>query len=539
MFINGNQFGAGPKPRHERRTCAGISAQVRYSCSPINIRHRFLSFCAGNWPCCLAEVGSRIANLHPEPQGKSLSSLFEQGTAQEINQVIRVVNLYINPQLLPETLKHLINIEIGWVHPYPQSDSPKMEQIDATASEGGIKQAFMRLRSISNKHAHLGSDFSAEMALTGSPLISPSRPRALTTSTVQQDRMSRPRSPSVDLRPRELSRHRYSLHPSYEDPAIGESQRSMSEPRYVESFLNISHANRNADQQRKSTSSPTSDLGHPLTPLTNPSSRMRYATTIQTHRNRLLTNISEDGELKTPPVPSSQYSSSESGAEERLTRPPETYDAIEEVDSMRQMDSPPSKGSCQELSSDEDHDMDDEEFDSESEEDSSEERGILIDEEFEAGILHATGDNFDLAARLISQLYEIYQQEEFPVAQTWQTYFNRRPTGSSGHNSMGTSGAAFGIFDSYTSQNTHDRKRQREDGEDDGKEDSSNRGGNGGGDHGNTKDDGNGGSSPRQLACPFNKRHPQIYNRFSKSDRTRKGKYTTCESGFDTNQRFM
>lgn len=187
------------------------------------------------------------------------------------------------------------------------------------------------------------------------------------------------------------------------------------------------------------------------------------------------------------------------------------------------------------FAADEDDEIDNE---SESENDSIEERWVSTDEDFEASVLRATDNNFNLAARLIPQLYEMFQQEESPVVGFWETCYRTR-VGNSYNQGSATQGRGGGSFGSYTGQHSNDRKRQREDDEGNGEEDNNNQEGNRDGGWGNTKGGTSGSSYPQPLACPFNKKYPLKYNGSYRSPHGgRKGEYRTCDSGFDNENRF-
>jgi hypothetical protein len=174
------------------------------------------------------------------------------------------------------------------------------------------------------------------------------------------------------------------------------------------------------------------------------------------------------------------------------------------------------------------------EFD-DSEDDSFEERWVPTDEAFEASILRTTGNNLDLAARLIPQLYEMFQQEESFVVGFWETCYRTR-VGNPYDQGAGMPGGWGEPFSSNTGQNTNLGKRQRENEEENSQGDD-NQDGDRDGDGSNTKGCGAGDSKPLPFACPFNKKYPSIYDRFYRSPNG-KGEYSTCESGFDTYQRF-
>lgn len=63
---------------------------------------------------------------------------------------------------------------------------------------------------------------------------------------------------------------------------MGKGYRSRNEPRYVGNYLESSHADDDFYPQRETaTTTPPSESGEQLTPLTNTSSRKRYVTTTQ------------------------------------------------------------------------------------------------------------------------------------------------------------------------------------------------------------------------------------------------------------------
>ena len=180
--------------------------------------------------------------------------------------------------------------------------------------------------------------------------------------------------------------------------------------------------------------------------------------------------------------------------------------------------------------------MDDEYHEIESETDSIEQRWVSTDENFEASVLRATENNLDLAARLIPQLYEMFQQEESSVIGFWETCYRQRVGNSYGQGS-GTPGGGDSLC-GYTSQNTNDRKRQRKGDKDNGEEENNNQEGNGDGDRGNAKGGAAGGSDSLSFACPFKKKYPEKYNGTVTSSNGKKGEYRTCDSGFDNDNRF-
>jgi hypothetical protein len=342
--------------------------------------------------------------------------------------------------------------------------------------EGAMDNALLPHNSISNRlgcssQSHLDPNSLFEkMAFTRSPSTSPSRSRASTTSASQQSQRSRSRTKfqSVDLPSRELSQPRYNLHSSYEDLRLGRGQESTNEPRYVETYIEASHHSiGDSGPQRESATSPPPESAQQLTPLTNTSSRKRYATTIKINRSRSLTEASEDDKLKKPPIPSSPGSSLHSAPEELQSPAPEISNAIEEVGSTlkrESIDSPRLNNDSGDFAYDEGDEMDDEYYEIESETDSIEQRWVSTDKDFEASVLRATENDLDLAARLIPQLYEMFQQEESFVIGFWETCYRQR-VGNSHDQGSGIPSGGGDSLHGYTSQNTNDRKRQRKDDE--------------------------------------------------------------------------
>ncbi len=212
----------------------------------------------------------------------------------------------------------------------------------------------------------------------------------------------------------------------------------------------------------------------------------------------------------------------------------EEIDSFNKMESMDfpQLDNGPS-GSASAL----DNKMDDEYYESESEADSVEERWVPTYEDLEVNVFRATGNNLDLAARLIPQLYEMFQQEESSVVDFLETCYRQSVENSYGQGSK-TSGGGASSFSGYTGQDTNNRKRQRKDDEDNGEEENNSQEGNRDSDPKNTKSDDAEGSNPRSFACPFNKRHPKKYNGTYRSLNGKKGEYRTCDAGFDNDTRF-
>jgi hypothetical protein len=106
----------------------------------------------------------------------------------------------------------------------------------------------------------------------------------------------------------------------------------------------------------------------------------------------------------------------------------------------------------------EDDDIDD---DSESENDSIEERWVPTDEDFEARVLRATENNFSLAARLIPQIYEMFQQEGSSFVGFWETSYQKRVGNSYGQGSktQGGGGDSLGNGTSQTQMIENDREK--------------------------------------------------------------------------------
>jgi hypothetical protein len=216
---------------------------------------------------------------------------------------------------------------------------------------------------------------------------------------------------------------------------------------------------------------------------------------------------------------------------------PTASEAIQDVDSSIKLDDWQSKGSLSSgCSSGEDDDMEDDEYELfESEDDSFEARWISTDKEFEATVLHTTGNDFSLAARLIPQLYEMFRQEESSVVGFWEMCYNQR-VGNAHAEGPGDQGGRAEPRRSYASPPTSLRKRLRVNDEGDGEGADSNQDGDKN-DDGNTEEHVGNPSSP-PFACPFNKKYPSFYNGLHRSPNTRKGEYKTCQMGYDTEQRF-
>jgi hypothetical protein len=255
-----------------------------------------------------------------------------------------------------------------------------------------------------------------------------------------------------------------------------------------------------------------------------------------TDRFRLLTTSSNDDEFQKPPIFGSSCSKTWWNPEELPSHPHQGSEVDEEAGSKIKIDSSEPKATFAGSWADGDDELDDEESSFESEEDSFEERWIPTDEDLETSVLQATGNNLDLAARLIPPLYEMFQQEKSSVVGFWEPCYRQKP-GNSYDQDSGEQGDGGEPLSSHTDQHANNRKRQREnDEEHQGADNNQDRDRDG--DAGNNA--GSSGANPnsRLFACPFNKKYPSKYNGLYRSPNARKGEYKTCESGFDTEQRF-
>lgn len=189
----------------------------------------------------------------------------------------------------------------------------------------------------------------------------------------------------------------------------------------------------------------------------------------------------------------------------------------------------------------EDYDSwDDEWHHSGSEDDLLEAHWVPTDGDFEADVLRATGNNAEVAARLMEQLHDIFRKERSLVLGFWQAGSYKR-AGNPGDSPAGTPGDWDNSHDSPTGQNSNDRqpKRQKMDGGKDGQGGGNNPGGgNGGGDRRNSKAGTAGTPYSIPLACPFNKRDPRKYCGSSRSPAGKNFEYRTCETPFYYDQRF-
>jgi hypothetical protein len=279
----------------------------------------------------------------------------------------------------------------------------------------------------------------------------------------------------------------------------------QKKPRYVEECLEAKHSDNDSGPRRETSAPKPPVAAQLLTLLTKASSSIRYGTNAQNDRRRSLIVISEDDELKKLPL-----------------------DSPESVQS---------KSNLQEVLSDKCDGMDDQECEFESEEDCFEERWVPNDEDFEANVLRATGNDFALAARLIPQLYGMFEEEESPVVGFWEAGYRKYAGNFSGYAS-GMSGGVFNPFGSYTGQRTNRKKRQRGNDEDNGEGSSNNQDGDGDGDGGNAEGSATSGSATHPLACPFNKKYSSKYNGSYKPLNGKRGVYKSCSLGFPDYQRF-
>lgn len=207
---------------------------------------------------------------------------------------------------------------------------------------------------------------------------------------------------------------------------------------------------------------------------------------------------------------------------------PETANALEGAMPILSLDSAGGYSGRRETGFDGHDDVDHEDSGSESEDYSIEERWVTQDEDFEAKVLRATENNFELAAQLIPLLYAMFHQEQSPVVGPWETCGQKR-AGNSSDQPTGTSG---GVSSSgtNTSQTAHGRKRQRNIDEGSGGGKNDNQKGNGDGDGGNFSSAD--GSNILPLVCPLNGKDPSKYNGSYGDPNVREGVYRVCEARF-------
>jgi hypothetical protein len=252
---------------------------------------------------------------------------------------------------------------------------------------------------------------------------------------------------------------------------------------------------------------------------------------------RLLTIPSNDDEFQKLPTFGSPCSKVWSKPEELPSHPNQDSEVAEDADSKIKMDSSEPKATFAVFSADEDDELDDGESSFESEEDSFEEHWIPTDEDLETSVLRSTGNNLNLAARLIPPLYEMFQQEKSSVVGFWEPCY-RQKAGNSYDQDSREQGGGGEPLSSYTDQHANNRKRQRENDEENGQGADNNQDRDRDGDAGSNEGSSGGSPNSRLFACPFNKRYPSMYNGLYRSPSARKGEYKTCESGFGTEQRF-
>jgi hypothetical protein len=250
-----------------------------------------------------------------------------------------------------------------------------------------------------------------------------------------------------------------------------------------------------------------------------------------------LTIPSNDDEFQNPPTFDSSCSKAWWKPEEPPSYPHQGSEVDEEADSKIKMDSSEPKPTFAGFLTDEDDELDDEESSFESEEDSFEQRWIPTDEGLETSVLRATGNNLSLAARLIPPLHEMFQREKSSVVGFWEPWY-RQKAGDSYDQDSGEQGDGGELLSSYTDRHANNRKRQRENDEENGQGADKNQDRDKDGDAGSNEGSSGGSCNSRLFACPFNKRYPSMYNGLYRSPSARKGEYKTCESGFDTEQRF-
>ena len=150
-----------------------------------------------------------------------------------------------------------------------------------TNSEGRIDNALLPHSSISSRSGFTSQPH-ADPSIPSEIFILPSRSRAMTDSEVQKYQKPKHEkskfaslcSPSFETR--QIS---YTWDSFHKDPEMPKDQGSTSKPRYVEK---ASYADGDSNPELEGVTTPTWELGHQLTPLTNTSSeRYCFATGAQ------------------------------------------------------------------------------------------------------------------------------------------------------------------------------------------------------------------------------------------------------------------
>jgi hypothetical protein len=234
-------------------------------------------------------------------------------------------------------------------------------------------------------------------------------------------------------------------------------------------------------------------------------------------------------DLSKPSVLSSLQNSDQSNIEKLESRPLEAIEVTAEaVCTATEITKVPV------AASEDDDPMNDEEDGFESEDDCMEAHWVPADGDFEASVLRATGNDPNLAARLMEELYDMFQEERSPVVGFWQAV-SYKQAGVWDDSATRAPGGWSETHGNSPGHNSYDRsKRRRTDGGEEGEEDGNNHGGNGGGGRKLTSGEATYGLP---LACPFNRRDPQKYC-ISRSPLGKNFEYRTCQTPFMTHQRF-
>lgn len=193
-------------------------------------------------------------------------------------------------------------------------------------------------------------------------------------------------------------------------------------------------------------------------------------------------------------------------------------------------DSIPTDATSEDATSCNDIYTDEEEIDSGDEED----HWVPHDDDFEALVIQATENDYELAAQLIPQLHKIFHQDHSSIVGSWEVCHQKCVGESSGRSGGATGGSISNINGSeYNSWKKRKAGKFDDDADHDQQDDGT----------GNNDPDsynaGNNATSKPLLACPLHKKHPDIFNSSYRLPNERKGKYKTCSSGFDSIARLL
>ncbi|KAF8854410.1 hypothetical protein BDZ45DRAFT_728818 [Acephala macrosclerotiorum] len=187
---------------------------------------------------------------------------------------------------------------------------------------------------------------------------------------------------------------------------------------------------------------------------------------------------------------------------------------------------------------DEDENNESDSDDSSAVDESDDEELVPQSESYEALVIQAVGGNFDLAARLIPQLHNLWYQERSAVLGAWQPSSTQRGS-SAGNGHVGSSTMhIFAAGNSGSKKGGNKASNEQQDNQDHGQDE-----------HEEDSDDDDEIGRPKKkagsishekqlLACHFHKRYPERYNAFHTSENCGKFQYRTCAGpGFTTVRR--